>query len=135
MGLDQYAYARPPRKRNSDNDIQIGEWRKHNRLQGWMENLWQSKGCPNANEDYDFNCVPLQLTSEDIDSLEEAVLNFELPETDGFFFGSDSYFWNDENGEPHADNDYWYKESDLAFIKEAREMLEKKHRIFYSSWY
>jgi hypothetical protein len=23
MGLDQYAYARPPRKRNSDNDIQV----------------------------------------------------------------------------------------------------------------
>ena len=135
MGLDQYAYARPPRKRNSDDDIQIGEWRKHNRLQGWMESLWQSKGCPNANEDGDFNCVPLQLTSEDIDSLEDAILNFELPETDGFFFGSDSYFWTDENGEPHADNDYWYKESDLTFVKEAREMLEKKHRIFYSSWY
>ena len=44
MGLDQYAYARPPRKRNSDNDIQVAEWRKHNRLQGWMEHLWQSKG-------------------------------------------------------------------------------------------
>ena len=135
MGLDQYAYARPPRKRNSDDDVQVAEWRKHNRLQGWMESLWQSKGCPNANEDYDFNCVPLQLTSQDIDSLEEAILNFELPETDGFFFGSDSYFWTDENDEPFRDNDYWYKESDLTFIKEAREMLEKKHRIFYSSWY
>lgn len=135
MGLDQYAYARPPRKRNSDDDIQIGEWRKHNRLQGWMEDLWQSKGCPNANEDGDFNCAVLPLTSEDIDSLEDAILNFELPETDGFFFGSDSYFWADENGEPHADNDYWYKESDLTFIKEARKMIEKKHRIFYSSWY
>ena len=135
MGLDQYAYARPPRKRNSDNDIQIGEWRKHNRLQGWMEDLWQSKGCPNANEDGDFNCAVLPLTSEDIDSLEEAILNFELPETDGFFFGSDSYFWTDENDEPHSDNDYWYKESDLQFVKDARKALKKKHRIFYSCWY
>ena len=33
MGLDQYGYARPPRKRNSEDDIQIMEWRKHNRLQ------------------------------------------------------------------------------------------------------
>ena len=135
MGLDQYAYARPPRKRNSDDDVQVAEWRKHNRLQGWMESLWQSKGCPNANEDYDFNCVPLQLTSQDIDSLEEAILNFELPETDGFFFGSDSYFWTDENDEPFRDNDYWYKESDLTFVQEARKMLDKKWRVFYSSWY
>ena len=48
MGLDQYGYARPPRKRNSEDDVQIGEWRKHNRLQGWMQQLWESKGCPNA---------------------------------------------------------------------------------------
>ena len=39
MGLDQYAYARPPRKRNSDDDVAIAEWRKHNRLQGWMQEL------------------------------------------------------------------------------------------------
>ena len=135
MGLDQYAYARPPRKRNSYDDVQVAEWRNQNRLEGWMESLWQSKGCPNANEDYDFNCVPLQLTSQDIDSLEEAILNFELPETDGFFFGSDSYFWTDENDEPFRDNDYWYKESDLTFVQEARKMLDKKWRVFYSSWY
>ena len=23
--------------------------------------------------------------------------NFEFPEANGFFWGSDSYFWNDEN--------------------------------------
>jgi hypothetical protein len=42
MGLDMYAYARPPRKRNSDEDVSICDWRKHNRLQGWMEDLWES---------------------------------------------------------------------------------------------
>jgi hypothetical protein len=140
MGLDQYAYSRPPRKRNSDNDIQIAEWRKHNRLQGWMQDLWESKGCPREggcgdDDNHEFNCVPLQLTEEDINSLEDAILDFELPESDGFFWGSDSYFWTDENNEPHADNDYWYKESDLQFVKDARKALEKKHRIFYSSWY
>jgi len=140
MGLDQYAYSRPPRKRNSDNDIQIAEWRKHNRLQGWMQSLWESKGCPRGggccdNDDDSFNCVPLQLTEEDINSLEDAILDFELPESNGFFWGSDSYFWTDENNEPHADNDYWYKESDLQFVKDARKALEKKHRIFYSCWY
>ena len=120
MGLDQYAYSRPPRKRNSDNDIQIAEWRKHNRLQGWMQDLWESKGCPNedkyGDDDDDdaevlFNCVPLQLTEEDIYSLEDAVLNFEFPESNGFFWGSDSYFWTDENNEPFPENEYYYQRS------------------------
>ena len=139
MGLDQYAYARPPRKRNGDDDIQIGEWRKHNRLQGWMQQLWEDKGCPNAriedDEMGDFNCVELQLTKQDIDNLEYAIENFELPEANGFFWGSDSYFWNDENDEPFPENHYWYKDADLSFVKEARKMLDSKYRIYYSCWY
>ena len=144
MGLDQYAYSRPPRKRNSDNGIQIAEWRKHNRLQGWMQDLWESKGCPNEDKHGDdddddaevlFNCVPLQLTEEDIYSLEDAILNFEFPESNGFFWGSDSYFWTDENNEPFPENEYYYQESDLQFVKDARKALKKKHRIFYSCWY
>ena len=135
MGLDMYAYARPPRKRNSDDDVQIGEWRKHNRLQGWMQQLWESKGCPNANEDGDFNCVELQLTRADIYNLKDDIVNFDLPESNGFFWGSDSYFWTDENDEPYPDNEYWYKSSDLAFVKEAHKMLDKGYRVFYSCWY
>ena len=143
MGLDQYAYARPPRKRNREDDIQIMEWRKHNRLQGWMENLWENKGCPNMPEDYnadesmgsEFNCVELPLTHKDIDELEYAINNFELPESSGFFWGSDSYFWHDENDEPYPENEYWYKKNDLMFVKEARKMLDKKWRVYYSCWY
>ena len=139
MGLDMYAYARPPRKRNSDDDVQIGEWRKHNRLQGWMQQLWESKGCPNRNTEDDpmgdFNCVELQLTRGDIYDLKDDIVNFNLPESNGFFWGSDSYFWTDENGEPYPDNEYWYKSSDLAFVEEAHKMLDKKWRVFYSCWY
>jgi len=139
MGLDQYAYSRPPRKRNSDDDVQLMEWRKHNRLQGWMEQLWHDKGCPNAhtegNEMGDFNCVELQLTEQDIDNLEYAIENFELPEANGFFWGSDSYFWHDENDEPFPENDYWYKSNDLMFVESARKALDNKHRIYYSCWY
>jgi hypothetical protein len=139
MGLDQYAYARPPRKRNGDDDEQICDWRKHNRLQGWMQQLWEDKGCPNAqtegDEMGDFNCVELQLTAQDIDNLEYAINNFELPESNGFFWGSDSYFWNDENDEPFPENEYWYKNHDLNFVKEARKMLDKKWRVYYSCWY
>ena len=139
MGLDQYAYARPPRKRNGDDDEQICDWRKHNRLQGWMQQLWEDKGCPNANtegnEMGDFNCVELQLTAQDIDNLEYAIENFELPESSGFFWGSDSYFWNDENDEPFPENEYWYKKHDLDFVEQARKMLDKKWRVYYSCWY
>ena len=139
MGLDQYAYARPPRKRNGDDDEQICDWRKHNRLQGWMQNLWEAKGCPNAKIEGDamgdFNCVELQLTKLDIDALEEAIENFELPESSGFFWGSDSYFWNDENDEPFPENEYWYKQHDLNFVAEARKLLDKKWRVYYSCWY
>jgi hypothetical protein len=143
MGLDMYAYARPPRKRNSDDDVQLSEWRKHNRLQGWMENLWENKGCPNYPEDFNedeamgsaFNMVELQLTRDDIDALEYAIENFELPEANGFFWGSDSYFWDNEDGEPFPENEYWYKQHDLNFVKQAREMLDKKWRVYYSCWY
>ena len=139
MGLDQYAYSRPPRKRNSDDDVQLMEWRKHNRLQGWMQQLWSDKGCPNAqtegNEMGDFNCVELQLTAQDIDDLEYAINNFEFPEANGFFWGSDSYFWNNEDDEPFPENEYWYKENDLMFVESARKALDNKHRIYYSCWY
>lgn len=139
MGLDQYAYARPPRKRNGDDDEQICDWRKHNRLQGWMQQLWEDKGRPNAqtegDEMGDFNCVELQLTAQDIDNLEYAIENFELPESNGFFWGSDSYFWNDENDEPFPENEYWYKKHDLDFVAQARKMLDKKWRVYYSCWY
>jgi hypothetical protein len=136
MGLDMYAYARPPRKRNSDNDIQIGEWRKHNRLQGWMQQLWESKGCPNAHQDSDeFNSVEMELTEEDINALEDDILTMSLPESNGFFWGSDSFFWTDEEGNDYPENSYYYLERDLEFVTDARKMLDKKHRTFYSCWY
>jgi hypothetical protein len=135
MGLDMYAFARPPRKTNSDDDVGICDWRKHNRLQGWMQELWESKGCPNAKEDGDFNCVELQLNAQDIDELEDAILTMSMPESDGFFWGSDSFFWADEDGNDYPENSYYYLEQDLEFVTEARKMLDKGYRVFYSCWY
>ena len=142
MGLDMYAYARPPRKRNGDEDVSICDWRKHNRLQGWMEDLWEGKGRPNwkpseEENDFsgDFNSVELQLTRADLDALQDAIDNFDLPESNGFFWGSDSYSWADEDGKPYPENEYYYKEQDLNFVAEARKMLDKGYRIFYSCWY
>ncbi len=138
MGLDQYAYATLEGTESQD---ELASWRKHNRLQGWMEELWEGKGRPfdgekdEGNPMGDFNSVPLELTFIDIDELEESVLSKELPETGGFFFGSDSFGWEDENGKPYEENDYYYKEADLEFISKARKAIEEGKKVFYNCWW
>ena len=48
-------------------------------------------------------------------------------ETSGFFFGSDSYTWNEEGyAEDNIQENYYYKENDLQFIESAKQALEKK---------
>lgn len=122
MGLDQYAYAI-----DGDTKTEIAYWRKHPNLQGWMENLWHSKGCPNAHADKDpnglsdFNCVPVELTREDLDSLEQALDSNSLPETVGFFFGSNS--------------DDMYRQQDIEFIQAARRAIDNGQRVVYDSWW
>lgn len=114
MGLDQYAIATKENTQSRD----LRYWRKHNRLQGWMEALWRSKGGKG-----EFNCKDVELTLTDIADLERAITNMELPETGGFFFGSDSY------------GDFYEPEEDLPFIKEARQMIEDGWTVVYSSWW
>ena len=143
MGLDMYAYvaARAGQnqeywddgefdknlgewvsKKNISKPIEIAYWRKHPNLHGWMEALWQEKGCHRDDEEQlDFNGIELELTREDIDRLEQDILEHRLPATTGFFFGdeADSYYYDD----------------DLAFVKEARAQLFLGLKVFYnSSW-
>lgn len=123
MGLDQYAYAVDE---NGDRE-ELMYWRKHPNLQGWMEDKWRARGCPGKPEQpnslgmSDFNCIPLELTAEDLDELEAAVSGAELPATQGFFFG--------DNSDEH------YKADDLEFIKKAREALDAGLPVFYDSWW
>lgn len=123
MGLDQFAYAVD----KNNNKTELAYWRKHPNLQGWMENLWVSKGCPNAHQDEepngmsDFNCVPVELTEDDLDSLEQALDSNSLPETQGFFFGSNS---DDE-----------YRQQDVEFIHAARMALDNGSKVVYDSWW
>ena len=83
-----------------------------------------------------FNGVELQLTKEDIEYLEEAILNQELPETSGFFFGNDSYTWDEEGyAQDKIQENYYYKQMDLQFIENAKEAIKKKYRVYYNcSW-
>jgi len=123
MGLDQYARAvkGTPRMDDDgywfyDDDISLGEWRKHASLHGWMENLFREKGGEGM-----FNCVALNLEAQDLLDLRETVESCDLPETQGFFFGSG--------------NDDYYKEQDLTFIEEALELIEAGYKIQYNSWW
>lgn len=124
MGLDQYALAID----NNGEKEELAYWRKHPNLQGWMEDLWIEKGKPGLDDANmggmglsDFNCIPLELTKEDISDLEDAILNNTLPSTAGFFFGSDS--------------DDYYRSQDLEFIKKAREALDAGLTVVYDSWW
>ena len=62
MGLDQYAFTPD----NSENPDFI--WRKHAKLQTFMENIYYNRAGSDAET---FNCVDLNLTAEDIETLEE----------------------------------------------------------------
>ena len=144
MGLDQYAFSKRPKAQTSfkfisdeyeDEAEHFAEWRKHNRLQGWMEHLWQFKGCPGLSEENsgmglgsDFNCIDLELDLNDLEGLERVITNKALPETQGFFFGDDSYAEYENKGRG-------YKQVDMEFIKEAKKRIKSDHKIYYGSWW
>ena len=123
MGLDQFAYAVDA---NGEKE-ELATWRKHPNLQGFMENLWHSRGCPGMPDEpnsmglSDFNCIPLELYRENLDDLENAVRGSELPATMGFFFGDNS--------------DDYYKSDDLEFIRKAREAIDNGKSVMYDSWW
>lgn len=117
MGLDQYAHA-------GDTMTPIAQWRKHNRLQGWMEKLAVEKGV--VRHPSQFNCIDLELDAEDLERLEKDIINFQLPQTDGFFYGVDSY---DEC------KSGWLHDEDMKFLVKAREALENGFKVVYSCWW
>ena len=109
------------KKSNCSKPRELSYWRKHPNLHGWMERLWESKGCPDDNPEKMFNGVELELTWDDLDALEQDILNQQLPDTQGFFFGD-------------ASDDH-YREQDLKFVREARADLFLGLKVFYnSSW-
>ena len=126
MGLDQYAYAREADE-DSDSNVEIAYWRKHNRLHGWMEDLYRDKGSEVTEETFgnSFNCVELELTESDIEQFEAHVNDKALPETGGFFFGDDSYEEYEE----------YYKKTDLNFIKDAYDAFAQGKKVYYNSWW
>ena len=121
MGLDMYAFTTKEKPATAV-DFKVDEvsalhtWRKHPNLHGWMQDLYYAKGGTAES----FNCVPVQLTAEDLDRLETAVRTGTLPDTTGFFYG---------------DSDGSETEDDLAFIANAREALAEGLTVYYNSWW
>ena len=81
-----------------------------------MEDLYHKKGGKE-----NFNCVSVEITTEDLDDLNKAINKKDLPETKGFFFGNSS--------------DDYYKDQDIQFIQNAREAIGKGMSVEYSSWW
>ena len=127
MGLDMWATKS---KETDEKIINIADWRKHNRLHGYMAQLWEDKGCPNSNGDTPetFNCVPLELDKEDLEELKATILTRALPATQGFFFGHDSYDWSKDE----------LKEADLydlEFVTNALKAIKDGYKVHYNSWW
>jgi hypothetical protein len=128
MGLDMMARTlavAPATEVDFDEDgaETLWVWRKHPDLHGWMAALYQQKGgkgVDGMDGPDTFNCVPVLLTLEDLNSLELAVRCRALPRTSGFFFG-------ESRPEDQAE--------DLAFIAKARAAIAAGKAVYYTSWW
>ena len=136
MGLDMYAWAVPTEIRDglgtdgyelpedlsaAGVNTDLAYWRKHHHLHGWMQRLYAER--TGIEDESAFNCVFVELTLDDLDRLEEAIINDELTPTEGFFFGSHTDICDDD------------RESDLKFLVDAREAIADGYHVLYHSWW
>jgi hypothetical protein len=138
MGLDQFAYrikkgvvtedvdfsTEKYNEETLDYDVvvdktEIHYWRKHPAMQGWMKELYESKG----GEEPSFNCVNVKVSEEDLLELQRDIKNDSLASRfeGGFFFGEEK------------SNEL--KDDDLEFISKGLESYSKGYEIYYSSWW
>ena len=138
MGLDQFAYrikkgvvtedvdfsTEKYNEETQDYDVvvdktEIHYWRKRPSLQGWMQELYNSKGGENP----EFNCVNVKLDMEDLLELQRDITNGSLSSRfqGGFFFGQDK----SED----------MKEDDLDFVSKAIMATTDGDEVYYSSWW
>ena len=124
MGLDQYAYINAKAVKNENSTAHEPEftWRKHARLQEFMEKLWHEKG-----NEKEFNCVNLELTKGDLEELQKQV---ECNYYDHFCKGG--LFWGHQFQEESM---LQYLEQDRKFVADALQAVEKGNTVVYSCWW
>jgi hypothetical protein len=125
MGLDMYAYAVSKADAVSEFEVapdcekeELQYWRKHHDLHGWMENLYRDKG----GDAESFNCIPVELTVDDLDNLQQTLLDDNLPNTRGFFFGDNP-------------PDLETMRNDLMFVQKCRIAIKEGKVVYYDSWW
>lgn len=133
MGLDMFAYRLGgkvadykmngytlPTDAINDNLEEIAYWRKHNALHGFFLDKWLADDPQNQAEE--FNCLYFKVTLDMLDELEARVKTSSLTQREGFFWGT-------------YDLSAEYREDDLKFIEEARQILLAGDAVLYSCWW
>lgn len=130
MGLDMYAFRVKAEDVIDDFNVrddsmgrkepleELAYWRKHHDLHGWMEKVYRAKGGTKES----FNCVPVRLYDFDLDNLMIDIVNGNLPQTQGFFFG---------NNPPDDES----MKNDLQFIVKAKQAIKAGDAVYYDSWW
>ena len=125
MGLDMFMYATKRDSIGSDGreilgeHKEIGYWRKVRHIHNFFEKVYRDRGGEKI-----FNCIPLELTAKDLDSLERAIDTGKIREysQQGFFFGDGDF------------NSVDAKETKET-IKLARDYMARGYSIEYDSWW
>ena len=134
MGLDQNAFIGITIEKRTDPEtgqeydvkhpLESFYWRKHARLQEFMEDRWVEKTGRTAVE---LNCEDMRLTEEDINLLEKAILD-GYPEhisEGGLFYG---HQFQEESVKE-------YREYDLQFVAKARTAIAEGTHVIYHCWW
>ena len=140
MGLDQYAYRKTP-ETGEEGDSPAFVWRKHAKLQTFMEHLYTARTGLDASN---LNCGELRLDAADIDRLETAAKAGTLPACAGGGSARSRLNWSprpipgrlslyghqfqDEQAEA-------YRAHDLAFCAWARAEMQAGSTVIYSCWW
>lgn len=138
MGLDQYLYAADDHitaatifaEGNENARDEIGYWRKHADLHGHIEQLWNDAGCPGLTKEAgssafgsDFNCIPFELSEEQLQHILECSKKQSFGDADG----TTGFFFGETSPEKH--------EATVKIMERALEAKREGKRIFYDSWW
>ena len=152
MGLDQYAHLRnrkidwkkyysDDKEESQEEQKDVFVWRKHARLQTFMNNVWQEQ---NEREAKKRNSKvpehPMDMSSLGMNGNDEVYITREVVKDlkqaieDKYWnhFCTDGFFWGQQFQEEAVKE---YKEQDKKFVKWCEEQIEnKKVPIYTCSW-
>lgn len=121
MALEMYCYQTKTSIAPVDFECslfdEVCRWKKNELLHKWMERLYFQKGGAKSS----FNYQNLQLLSQDIQSLEVAVLSNFFVENDISSFSNN--FYSED-----------LQKSDMIKIVEIKIAISKGFNVYYSSW-